>query len=267
MSSLTNLEAGHQMYRTREEREEATRQKGGRKTSANWFKEKGYSNTLSIPATRGEELIKQVKTAMGLTSAPMGYKTLLLEEGAMSVKQDMVHSNIHVEEDCRRTNCLICMNRGDKPSRGACRKSGACYQLVCNRDPCTCSTTPTTNTTINKPIPTYAGESSRTSYSRGASHLALYQGTNRDQLQKSWMHRHTMDSHGGVKGPNGGIHDYKMTLLSTHRKPLTRLLTEGVVIKDNEDNPAILSLNSREEYFQAGFIRTNYQSGAQHSYS
>ena len=81
------------------------------------------------------------------------------------------------------------------------------------------------------------------------------------------MARHTLETHGGSKGPDNGLKDYRMELLQTHKKPLTRLLMEGVLVKDHEDDPEVESLNSRAEYFQPEFIRTSYQRGAQQNLS
>ena len=199
-------------------------------TASTWFKAKGHNNALTIPATKGEALLNQVRKEMGLTMAPNGYSTLVMEDGGLSIKMDMVKSNIHQEEDCKRPNCLVCAPKlpGSKPTGGSCRRSGACYNLVCTRDPCRDThRRPTTNHNNKVPIPTYAGESSRTCYTRGLQHLALYQAKGRDQQQKSWMLRHTLDTHGGVRGPQNGLLDYQMELQGTFTKPLERLLMEG----------------------------------------
>ena len=102
-SSLHNLrEHSHQIYRNKEERELAIQEKGGKATSSNWFKSKGYNNTLTLPATKGEALLEQVRKQMGLTMPPANYRTLLMEDGGHSIKLDLISSNIHQEEDCSR---------------------------------------------------------------------------------------------------------------------------------------------------------------------
>ena len=42
---------------------------------------------------------------------------------------------------------------------------------------------------------------------------------------------------------------------------LSRVLEEGIRIKDMESDKNILILNSKEEYFQDSYIKTNYNQG------
>ena len=80
------------------------------------------------------------------------------------------------------------------------------------------------------------------------------------------MYRHCQESHGGVKGPNGGLEDFTMKVTKTFQDPLTRILDEVVRIKDLEDNNNFMCLNTKEEYYQSQYIRITYSKGASMMY-
>ena len=71
-----------------------------------------------------------------------------------------------------------------------------------------------------------------------------------------------MTHHSGVMGPNGGLLDYTMEVVATGQKPLTRVIDEGIRVKDLENDTKIDCLNSKSEYYQAEFIRVSYTRGA-----
>ena len=52
-----------------------------------------------------------------------------------------------------------------------------------------------------------------------------------------WMWEHTIEDHGGVRGPDGGVNDYVPKITGTFRDPLRRTSDEGVRIKNDELNP------------------------------
>ena len=75
-----------------------------------------------------------------------------------------------------------------------------------------------------------------------------------------WIH--TQEYHQGVIGPENGIYDFTMEVSSTSCPTLARILEEGVVVKELEENEQIECLNSKGEYYQPEFIRTVYSKGA-----
>ena len=215
-----------------------------------WFQRLGFHNTLTLPATLDSKLMDAVKHTLGNSMAPLGFKTLTLEDGGFSIKQDLVKSNIGGERPCSRVPCMTCST---KP--GTCWKSNCCYRMVCNRSPCT-----STNTTNNIKVPTYIGETSHTTYSRGALHMALYRGAPREK-EKSFMWRHCVDMHGGAMGPDRGASDFTMEVTATFKDAFTRIIDEAVGVKDAEDDPNIHCLNTRGEYYQPQFTRVAYTRG------
>ncbi len=247
-TSLTNMQVeGRPMYRTREEREVQVLKAGGKTTSSNWFKKVGYSNTLTLQASINSNLTSKVKVTLQDTQAPSNYNTLLLEDGGFSIKQDLVRSNPSPEQSCGRLSCLPCAS---SPSKGLCRRSNVNYLISCKRPTC-----------IDNTTYTYAGESSRTGFTRASQHLALYRG-NLKEKEKSFMYRHCLDSHDGIIGPADGLDDFTMKITSHSTKPLTRILEEGVEVKDLENSNTVTCLNSKSEYYQPQYIRVTYAKGA-----
>ena len=129
------------------------------------------------------------------------------------------------------------------PSNGKCWSSSVVYKVSCNR--CVGQTH------------SYVGETSRSPYTRGVQHLALYNRKN----DTSFMWRHTRDHHHGVIGHDRGSHDFTMKRLSTFKDPLTRIIEEAVEIKEQEDDRNVRSLNSRQEYFGAELVRSSFFKG------
>ena len=81
----------------------------------------------------------------------------------------------------------------------------------------------------------YIGETNRTPYERGLEH---WEGLKKkDPADPLW--KHTMGSH------NGTHQDYEMSVISSHRTPLERQVTEWVLITlEGKKNTLI---NSKDE--------------------
>ena len=110
-------ETGRPMYRTRQERIRQRREEGGKSDKTSWFKKLGYQNTIMLPATMDGELTNKVRKALEASQPPMGFRTLVLEDGGRSVKSDLVRSNPFPRLSCNRDNCLMCQL---SPSKGKC---------------------------------------------------------------------------------------------------------------------------------------------------
>ena len=240
-SCTLSREEGKPMWRTREERQAQVEEKGGKADKTTWFSRLGYQNTLMVPASPGGELMKIVDKVLKKSTAPMGFKTLVLEDGGRSMKSDLVKSNpFSPNTGCNRADCMMCQT---EPSRGKCWGSGAVYKITCNRLPCS----------GNDVLPTYVGETSRTLKTRGSQHLTLYTG----KKDNSFLWKHAKEVHSGVIGTA----DFKMELLSRPRDTLVRILQEAVYIQKNESDEKTESLNSKMEYFGAEYIRPSFSKG------
>lgn len=243
---LSNMTSGVKpLYRSKEDR--ITQQEAdGATTKQSWFQKLGYQVTLTVPASVDSTLMTAVKAAIDQTQAPKGFKTLILEDGGVSVRQDTIRSNISPDMPCNRVGCITCLT-----TPGRCWRTNSCYQMDCQRIPCSHTDTNSVS---------YTGETSHNTYSRGLQHLTLYRG-NPKEKEKSWMWRHTVEAHGGVMGPDRGIGDYSMEVTKSFRDPFTRIIDEAIGVKMAEDDPGVDCQNSKGEYFQPQFTRVVYSRG------
>ena len=69
------------------------------------------------------------------------------------------------------------------------------------------------------------------------------------------MWAHTDDKHGGNRGDNYGIADYKPWLLSSYVFPMDRQQDEGLQIKEDSMDPALETLNSQWEYYRPEYLK------------
>ena len=60
--------------------------------------------------------------------------------------------------------------------------------------------------------------------------------------QSGFMWEHCAQSHGGVRGPEGGREDYKMSVLVVDRQALRRILREAIRIRRAEDGLVVEEL-------------------------
>jgi hypothetical protein len=137
----------------------------------------------------------------------------------------------------------------DSGNYGQCRKTNACYQIICescqtaheNQDRTQGSqarpaSQPGHPTIKMDPHSQYLGETSKNLADRSREHLRLYRA--KSELSPLW--KHCQLDHGG----DMTIPTYSMRLKTRHVDPLSRLITEGVLIKHAK--PESL-MNSRGE--------------------
>ena len=100
-------EGSRRLYRSRDERERYWTECGGRPTSSSWFKKLGYGALLQVPAAGGEELANIIKGELKKTIKPKGIKTMVQEDGGISIRNQMVMSDPLGKNKCPRSNCPI----------------------------------------------------------------------------------------------------------------------------------------------------------------
>ena len=201
----------------------------------------GYNGTMVMPASEDGDLIEKVNQVLKVTAAPMGFRTIVMEDGGRAMKSDLVRSNpFPTVTGCKRDDCMMCCV---EPSRGRCWSSNNVYSVTCNRSPCI----------DGGALPTYVGETCRSLKTRGSQHLALYKG----KKDKSFLWKHTTDCHMGVIGTN----DFKMEQLARPKDTLVRVLQEAILIQKKESDPKTINLNSKMEYFGAEYIRPSFTKG------
>ena len=87
----------------------------------------------------------------------------------------------------------------------------------------------------------YFGESHRNLYSRGREHIKKYERGD----ESSFMFRHQVEKHGSNPV------EYEMKVFKTFRDPLSRQVTEAVLIKNHQGE----LLNSKSEFHQPSLIK------------
>ena len=132
-----------------------------------------------------------------------------IERGGVKIKDMVCRSNPWENQDCQREDCPICQGaEGEGNQMGKCRTEGIVYRISCieckNNDIKSC----------------YIGESSRSGYCRIKEHKAGHLNQSKDN--PLWKHSSV---------EHNGIHQkFKYEILSKHRTPLSRQITEWVRI-------------------------------------
>lgn len=126
------------------------------------------------------------------------------------------------DEGCSKSDCPVCKQSGGGRQ---CHTNNVCYDIKCM--PCEDAI--------------YYGESHRNLYSRGKEHEAKM----RRKDENSFMHRHQMEKHEGAPG------NFQMRVVKTFKDPLSRQVTEAVLIKNHRGE----LLNSKSEFHQPSIVR------------
>ena len=100
----------------------------------------------------------------------------------------------------------------------------------------------------------YYGESNFSGYTCGVQHIGNYRSNNPNTQEKSALRRHAKELHGDMKVA------YKMEVLQTFTKPLSRQVMESIhIIKSKEEDH--FPLNSKTEFNQALIVTAKYAKG------
>ena len=171
----------------------------------------------------------------------------MVERPGLKIVQELSKSNPYPRDNCSRDDCPITV-AGSK-CREQCHSEGVVYLGECN----ICQGEQKT---------VYLGETSRTLYIRTQQHRADFMKARRlngsEQEHLSWMWSHMKASH--PDQDNIDIRrDFKFSILSRHRDPLSRQLEEAVRISNGLDREIhtdrkgleikISCLNGKEEAF------------------
>ena len=155
------------------------------------------------------------------------------ETGGISLKSELFHPDLTVGEPCGKPDCLMDM-RGEAGGRCSHHRAGAVYHAVC------------TLCEVDGTSAEYFGETGDSGYSRGQDHVAAIRG---DQPKKSALAKHLREFH-----PDNlrNTEAYRTKVISNHRRPLVRQVTEGVKI---HNSVADIQINDKEEWVQPAVIR------------
>jgi hypothetical protein len=135
---------------------------------------------------------------------------------------------------------------------GTCRITNVCYSISCmscnktfeDKQPSQGTQSPAPSQGQTAPGSQYYGETAKNMASRSAEHTQLLKA--RDSDSPLW--KHCLEVHGGdMEAAN-----FVMKLVSRHMDPLSRLITEGVLIKGASQGSL---MNSRGEFRQSKVAR------------
>ena len=145
---------------------------------------------------------------------------------------------------CGRAKCFPCLT-ATKPTRGSCWVPGASYKIEC------------LSCCAKGVKATYQGESGHNSHYRGLAHL---QGLERNK-QNNVLVKHNSLYHGGKAGK---VEDFRMTMQSGYRWPISRQSREGLEIQATLDlqksmgSSKVIIMNSRSDFHQPGVVRSTH---------
>ena len=161
----------------------------------------------------------------------------IVERGGVSLVRQLMKPGVLQTRNCGDTDCAMYAQEG---CGSVCRKSNINYRYSCTLPPCT-----TAESADNS---CYHGESSRNIFSRGIEHHNAYI----KKKDNSFINNHQMDVHDGAPA------QFKVTVLSQHKDPMSRVIQEAMNIKNFQDK-GLNCLNSKAEYRQAPIVRTKRQ--------
>ena len=148
-------------------------------------------------------------------------KFKIVEKGGKTIERSLMKPNPISSTGCNKGDCPACRSGNSK----LCHICNVCYTVKCI--PCQDAV--------------YFGESHRNLYSRGREHEKKLER----KEDSSFMFRHQVEKH------NSRPVEFEMKVVRSFRDPLTRQVTEAVMIKNHRGE----LLNSKAEFHQPSLMR------------
>ena len=196
----------------------------------NWFRKKNnnFTTVIFVNATPNGELIQRMRHIEEQYQIASDKRILFVERPGAKVVEQISLSD-PFRQNCTDSECLACKN---SKSFTHCRKANVGYSLICKL----CDS--------RGILKTYEGETCRNIFLRGKEHLRSYKTNN----QNSVMRKHVIDEH-ATECENV---DFQIKVRGTFQTPLSRIINEGIRIKNI--HPKDL-LNSKNEHFGLSIAR------------
>ena len=211
-------------FRTPETRKIARER--SKESSHKWFrkskKDMSVASVMFVEPTPGGELLKQLKEIEEVYKIDEGKRIKFVEKSGKKII-DKIRVSDPFRSNCKEQECLACRN-SEKFSN--CRKTNIGYQITCKL----CKSRGKNRI--------YQGESSRNLYLRGREHLNQL----KNEKSNSVMLKHNMNEHENELERV----EYEMKITGSFRKPLGRIIDEGLRIKHTKKEEL---LNSKNEFF------------------
>jgi hypothetical protein len=232
------------MYRTRQEREQQWREKGGRSTKADWFRKGGATSVLNVPATEGGVLAARATEVFQQYTSPAGLRPRVQERPGPSVLSVLKRTNPFPKDTCGRALCPW-LARGEDCSH-RCYRESLCYVAFCKQ----CRAQPAEQL-AGGTEQAYIGETSRSVVTRIRDHISDYRQTmtkvrarggararrvgasqpgGEEQETSSWMADHVMERHNGNHSEDPNT-DFEFHTARSFSKVLDRQVAEALMIE------------------------------------
>ena len=212
------------LYRPRLWQQEARRKTKKLKRAA-WHRP--ADSVLFVPATPNAELAEGIRKVVEEEGPRLGMSIRVVETGGVSLKRQLVRTDLAAGEPCRQTDCRACLSG----QRGGMlhQRSGALYTGSCLLCP---------DQGLGTAV--YTGETGYSGYTRLCEHADEI----RRKDQSNAFSKHLRETHPEQEG-NASVFNFEV--LRTFEKPVERQVAESVTIHDCK---ADLVLNSKSEWEQ-----------------
>ena len=190
---------------------------------------------LFLPATPNSELAEQARKVVEEEGPRLGMSIRVVEKGGLSVKRQLVRTDLAVGDPCKQPDCKACLSNPGEGGGLLHQRSGALYRGACRL----CATQG--QTTV------YFGESGYNGYTRLGEHAAdVRVGDLSNAFAKHLVEDHPQADVGRVETA------INFEVIRTFDKPLERQVAEAVAIQSCK---ADRLLNSKSEWEQPAVER------------
>ena len=192
---------------------------------------------IRVPYTPNSELAGLVREVVEQEGRRIDLDVKVQEGAGVSLKQQLVNTDLHSGEDCPQGDCPICLSGG----RGGLthHRSGAVYSgdcLICGEEEVGETGLGGRRRTV--PVAGYWGESGDSGYTRTKEHIDSIRTKNLKNAFAKHLEIYHPEDQGNTKA-------FKFRVNRTYRKALPRLCCESNKIYDNE---AKIPMNSKSEW-------------------
>ena len=197
----------------------------------NWFrnKDENIKAVIFVEATPRNELINKLKETEDKFRISDNERIKFIQKGGKKIKDVLRNSDLFRQNCTSESNCFPCKG---KSKFSFCRKSNVGYRLQCKLYK---------SRGIDK---AYEGESGRNMFLRSREHVRQLQNKHKDSI----MYKHIKEEHNDEKD----LADFEMVMTNPFKTPLSRIINEGIRIKNREKNSL---LNSKAEHYGSSVKR------------
>ena len=196
----------------------------------NWFRKNNsnFTTVIFVNATPNGELIRRMKHIEEQYQIASDKRILFVERPGPKLV-DKISLTDPFRKNCKESECLACNNSSTFTH---CRKFNVGYSLICKL----CDS--------RGIFKSYEGETCRNIFLRGKEHLRSFKNNNQNSVMRKHVNEYHVHEYESV--------DFQMKVRGTFKTPLSRIINEGIRIKNM---PPKNLLNSKNEHFGPSVLR------------